>query len=287
MIEANAFLAMFTVQILAMSVLLPQRVIRLVRSTAQEFPAERFAQLYPRVDHHKILGRYLKLYRLLNPVILVLGVLLLGWLFRYLQRSDWDDGPVEALVFAYFVLQALPLLFAAWSAIRYNQLLGRLLEAKRSTVLQRRGLFDFVSPFTVFLAVSSYFLFVAYVIYIAQNPFPGFAGALINIGFITLVYATQALGVYVMLYRKKVNPRETHAALVHTTGVGVKACVYMCIASVVTSSLNFTLVLLDLQRWEPFALSAFLVFAASLTLMVITAAPRNPEAAGLGESPVS
>ena len=47
-------------------------------------------------------------------------------------------------------------------------------EGKRKAILQRRGLFDFVSPFIVFLAVLSYFLFAAFVIYIRQHPFPGF-----------------------------------------------------------------------------------------------------------------
>jgi hypothetical protein len=60
----------------------------------------------------------------------------------------------------------------------------------------------------------------------------------------------------------------------------------MCIASVVNLSLNFTLVRLDLQRWEPFALSAFNVFAALFAFMAITAAPRRPEATELDARPV-
>ena len=50
MIEAYAFLAAFTVQILAMSVLYPAWFISYVRVQATSFPAERFAQLYPGVD---------------------------------------------------------------------------------------------------------------------------------------------------------------------------------------------------------------------------------------------
>jgi hypothetical protein len=73
----------------------------------------------------------------------------------------------------------------------------------------------------------------------------------------------------------------------HTIGLGVKACVYICIAVVVYSSLNFTLVLLDLQRWEPFAESVFFVFTALLIFMVFTAPPRRPEAGGLGANPVA
>ena len=285
MIEAYAFLAAFTVQILAMSVLHPRWLTKYVRAKATEFPAERFAQRYPGVDHKKILERYLTLYRGMSTSIAVLGLLLFGWLFSYLQRPDWDDGPVEALVGGYFMVQMLPLLIVAFNALRYNNLLKHLPGGKRTAVLQRRGLFDFVSPFTVFLAVLGYFFYVAYVMYIAQNPFPGFAGPLINIGVMTLVYALEAFGVYRALYGRK--GLEIHAARMHTIGLGVKACVYICIAVVVYSSLNFTLVLLDLQRWEPFAESVFFVFTALLIFMVFTAPPRRPEAGGLGANPVA
>jgi hypothetical protein len=195
---------------------------------------------------------------------------------------------VETLVAVYFMVQMLlPLGLVVWLGVRFNKAHKRSLpERKRKAILQRRGLFDFVSPFIVFLAVSSYFLFAAFVIYIQQHPFPGFAG-LVNIGATTLVYALQAFVVYAMLYGKKSNPFETHAGRVRTIGLVVKSCVYSCIACVAFVSLNFTLGLLDWQRWEPFALSVFFVITALLSLMGMTAPPPQPEADGLRSSPVS
>jgi hypothetical protein len=288
MIEAYAFFVMFTVQILAMSVLYPAWFIRYLRRQATSIPAERLAQLYPGVDFSLAQERFLTQYRALNTGIAVLGLLLLGWLFSYMRRPDWDDGPVETLVAVYFMVQMLlPLGLVVWLGVRFNKAHKRSLpERKRKAILQRRGLFDFVSPFIVFLAVSSYFLFAAFVIYIQQHPFPGFAG-LVNIGAITLVYALQAFVVYAMLYGKKSNPFETHAGRVRTIGLVVKSCVYSCIACVAFVSLNFTLGLLDWQRWEPFALSVFFVITALLSLMGMTAPPPQPEADGLRSSPVS
>ena len=204
MIEAYAFLAAFTVQILVMSVLLPAWFIRYVRVQATRFPAERLAQLYPGVDLGRAQERFLTQYRALTTGIAVLGLLLLGWLFSYMRRPDWDDGPVEVLVTVYFLAaQMLPLALLVWVGVRFNKEHKRSLpEGKRTAILQRRGLFDFVSPFIVFLAVLSYFLFAAFVIYIQQHPFPGFAG-LINLGAVTLVYALNAFVVYRMLYGKK------------------------------------------------------------------------------------
>jgi hypothetical protein len=152
-----------------------------------------------------------------------------------------------------------------------------LLEGKRKATLQRRRLFDSISPFVIFVAGLGYLLFAALVIYLRQRSSIGLA-ALITLGCVTLVYALNAFVVYAMLYGKKPNPYETHAGRVHTIGLVVKSCVYSCIACVVYLSLNLTLVMLDMQRWQPFALSGFFVIAALLSLMGMIAPPRAPEA---------
>jgi hypothetical protein len=131
--------------------------------------------------------------------------------------------------------------------------------------------FDFISPFVVFFAVLSYLLFAALVIYLRQDPLAGLAG-LINLGAVTLVYALNAFVLYRVLYGKK-NPFETHAGRLHTIGLTVKSSVYSCIVVVVYLSLNFSLRMLDLQSWQPFALSIFFVVTVLLA-SVGFAAPR-------------
>jgi len=175
MIEVYAFLAIFTTQILAGSVLYPAWFIRYLRLQAASISAERLALLYPGIDLSLAQERFLTQYRALNTVIAVLGLLLLGWLFSYMWRPDWHDGPVEVLVCMYFLVQMLlPLCLVVWLGVRFNQAHKRSLrERKRKAILQRRGLFAFVSPFIVFLAVLSYFLFAAFVIYIRQQPLWG------------------------------------------------------------------------------------------------------------------
>lgn len=276
MLEAYAFLAAFVVQILLTSVLYPAWFIKYVRLQAARLPAERVAQLYPGVDLVGAVERCLTQYRGLTTSIAVIGVLLLGWLFSYMRRPDWDDGPVEALVTAYFATQLLlPLGLVVWFGVRFNKAYKLSLpESKRTALLQRRGLFDFVSRFAVALALLSYLLFAAFVLYIRQQPFPGFAG-LINLGAVTLVYAVNALVVFTMLYGRNRNPFETHAGRLRTIGLAVKSSVYSCIVVVVYLSLNFSLVLLDLQKWEPFALSAFFVVCALLTSMGVLAPLRE------------
>jgi MFS family permease len=282
MLEAYAFIAAFTVQIMAMSVLLPAQFLALIRDQAGRHSIERFAQFYPGVDLTLARERFVSRYRATNAGIALLGFVVLGWLFTYLQGPDWDNGPVKALVGAYFGVQALPLLFITFLSVRFRRkvLKHSAPEGKRKATLQRRGLFDFVSPFAVFLAVFLYFLFAAFVLYLQQHPFPGFAGSLINLGVVTLVFALEAFCIYTMLYGKKINELETNADSVHMIGLGVKCCVYVCILMIVFISLNFALVLLDQQRWEPFAMSVFLTICALLSVKTYTAPPREAEADG-------
>jgi MFS family permease len=281
--EANAFLAIFTVQILAMSVLYPTRFIGFVRGQTASFPAERLAQLYPGVDLKLAQERFLARYRAVNTGIAVLGLLLLGWFFNYTQRSGWNEDPVVLLLSAYFAMQMFPIAFVAWAGFRFNKLHKRSLhDRKRKANLERRGLFDFVSPVSVFIAGFGYFFFVAITIYVQRDPFPGFT----LIGVLTLVYLFQALVVYSALHGKKSNPLQTHVERVHTIGQTVKVCVYSCILCVVFFAFAFTVDLLEMKRWVPFAQSVCLLITTLLCLMSLTAPPRATEVDEIRSSPV-
>jgi hypothetical protein len=275
MFEAYAFLAVFAIQILAMSVLHPTRFIKYLR--AKISPVGHDAQLY--------VERRLTQFRALNTVVALLGLLLFGWLVSYMQDPAWDDGPIEALVGVYFVVQMLPVCFVGWIVAKINKSLT-LSSPKRTASLQRRRLFDFVSPSTIALAALVYVLFAALVLYIEHAPFPGFAGAPINIGIVTLGYAFVSLGVYTILYRTRSNPLETYAERMHSIGFGVRIAIYTCIGAVVAVALNMTLVLLDSQRWEPFALTAFnVIVALAFTFSTRPNLPGDADAHGLGSNP--
>jgi len=277
MIEVYAFLAAFAVQTLVLSALIPARFTRNFRAKTARLPAERLAQLYPGVDVVNVRERFLTQYRVLTSGLAVLGLLLLGWLFSDAWRADWNGGKAGLLATGYFVAAfMLPIFFFARFVARFNKE-HRPVEGKRTAILQRRGLFDFVPPIIVFVAALSYFLYVAFVFYIEQRPFPGFAGALINIGGMTLIYAMNAFAVYISLYRGKKGPFETHEGRLHTIGLAVKGIVYASIVIVVFCSLNFSLRLLDLKSWEPFALSIFFATGALLASMGFAAPLRKPE----------
>ncbi len=118
MIEVYAFLAMFAVQILAMSVLFPSRLLRYSRDAAQGISAERLAELYPGVDHDLATRRFSMRMRVGSAGVAVIGLVALVWLYGYMRRPDWSLGTVIALNTVYYLLQFLPLLLAAWFTYR-------------------------------------------------------------------------------------------------------------------------------------------------------------------------
>jgi MFS family permease len=279
MIEAYAFLAAFTVQILVVSVLHPAWLTRFARAKAE-------AQL-PGWERNSR-ERFLTLYRALNAGIAVLGLALLGWLFNHMQSPDWHVRPVSLLLRGYIVVQILPFfvinLIGAW--VKRKALTRSPPEVKRTASMQRRGLFDFVSPLTVSLAVLGYFLFAAFVIYIQQHPLPGFSFYPV-LRTVTLVYALNTFLAYWLLYRRKRWPLETNAYRMHAIGVQVKIAVYASIALIVFISLNVTLSLLHLPRWAPFAMSVYVVTLMLICSMLFFAPRRQAEADRLGPSPAS
>ena len=280
MIEAYAFLAAFVAQILAASVIYPARLIKYVRGWSRDYGSERFAQLYPGVDYNRWVERFVTGYRLANIVIVVLGLLLLGWFYTLIQHPDWTEKVTKRAVIYFFVQMSPLALTALYAIVRYHRiLLQPSQETKRKAILQRRGLFDFVSPSVVYLAAFSYFLFVAYGIWLDLYVYDNATiskRCYIAIISVTLVYALNAFVIYKYLYGRK-NPLVTHEARVHTIGVTVRGGVYGSLATAWFISIFGTLGQAGLQEWRPFALIVFFVVTIVMVLSSVTAPPRQPQ----------
>jgi hypothetical protein len=289
MIEVYLFLAVFPVQILGMSVLYPVLFTLDIRTGLKNIPAEFLAKLYPGVDVGQVHERFLARYRAVNTVIAVLGLLLLGWFISYMRRPDWDEGAVGGMVAAYCLLQYSPFILIAWFTSRFNKVHRPLLPgAKRKAVLQRRGLFDFISPFTVLLAILANLLFVAFMFYVARHPFPGFAGPFVYIGIASLGYIIVGSSVMYVLYGRKRNPLQTHAYRMRMISIAVNANAWLFILVPIFLSLSIAPNLLHLETWGPFVGTAVFLILTLFNLRIgrLLAPPRQPEADGLGSSPV-
>lgn len=287
MIEIYLFLAAFTAQILGMSVLVPSRFARLIRTGWKNIPAERLAELYPGVDVGQAHERFLARYRVVNTVVAGLGLLLLGWFISYMQRPNWDLGAVSGMGTAYVMLQNFPFILIAWFTHRFNKVHRRLLrEPKRKAVLQRRGLFDFISPSTVLLVVLTYLQYAAVIFYAARHPFPGFGGAFANIGGVSLMYILLGAVVVKLHYGKKKDPLQTNADRIRMIRGVANFYAWVCILMSVLLSFSIAQKLLKLETWGPFAGTVFFLIITLLLLRGFSTPPRQPEADGLGFNPV-
>jgi MFS family permease len=287
MIEVYLFFAVFPVQLLAMSVLYPAAFARLMRTTLANIPLERLAELYPGVDVGRAHERFLAWYRAGNSVVAVIGLALLGWFISYMQQPAWDEGRVGGVLTAFFLLQYFPIMMIAWFTTRFDKVHKRSSpDAKRKALLQRRGPLDFVSPYMVLLAVLSYFLFVAFNFYIAQHPFPGYAGPFVNITIVTMVFVLGGFAMYWFVYGRKPDPLQTHADRMGMFRVVVNTYAWVCILMPIFLSLHFARKLLDLETWGPFAGTVGFLIYSFLSLRSVAGRPRQPEAEALRSSPV-
>jgi hypothetical protein len=279
MIEMYGFIAAFIAQIIVFSVLGPLRVTEVLRVEIQRF----ITGQSPPIDPHAAtrVDRRLRLLRSLGLGTAVIGVALLVAMIRYMQRPNWTDGPLEAVVPAYWAIQILPTLIAVFAAGIFHGVLKKSLPVrKRKALLQPRSLFDFVSRSAIALAVLVYFLDIALLVYVERHPFPGFAGLPVNAALLTGMYILMGVVIYMTLRKMGSSPLQGREDRMRSVGVAVKVCVYSCILGVLNISMNMALILLDQQRWEPTFASIGLILTGILARMALKEQMRIPETTG-------
>jgi MFS family permease len=282
--ESYAFMLVFALQILAFSVLHPTLLIRYLKVKAAEYPPERFPQLYTGVFGNT--QRFVSIYRALNSVVAMVGAGLLAWLFVYMQRPEWRWPTVFISTIGYFIVQFLPLVWLVVIGIKQIAAFQKLpQEPRRKAVLQRRGLFDFVSPTVVIVALLVVVAFIAFMIHAIHFRVPAIKASTgyFILGVVMLSFVLSGMWTYKAVYGKKLNPFESHADRMHTIGLGVRGTFYTGIAVDVYLPILFTLELSGLQSWMPIAQSGFLGVFALLLCVPFMSLPPEPARAALKE----
>ena len=149
------FYIVFLGQILLTSWYFPRRLLARMQRVLDNYPPASYPKLYPRpVEDYKIAQWK---FRMVNRVILGLGFVILFAVMFVVDHSTFaDDGYIsEAFPAVYGMIQFLPLIALELSEFGQIKLMR---EANASTVrkaeLTRRGLFDFVSPVLVAVALA-------------------------------------------------------------------------------------------------------------------------------------
>ena len=282
MIEIYALLAALLVQILVVSVLHSAWVCRYFLQKFEIRSAdERYARLFPGWDRTRM-ERFLARFRAANIAVAVLGVVPLFLLFDLLQSPDWDIWWARRIVSFYFLAQILPMMGLVVNRLLVHRKASRLAppEPKRTATLQRRTLFDFVSPATVFLAILTYVLGAALSLYFLEYPVPEISHPLRPLAATTQSYVVCGLTIYWILYGKKTSPLETRAERMFEAAFGIRVMFTILIALVVFTWLNLGLEVLHVERWIPFSASIFQVAMILIMSRSLVVAPRLPETPG-------
>jgi hypothetical protein len=188
---------------------------------------------------------------------------------------------------AYVMLRYFPFILIAWFTSRFNKVHRRLLrESKRKALLQRRGLFDVVSPSIFLLVILAYLQYAAVILYAARHPFPGYGGVFANIGGISLIYLLLGAVVMFLLYGKKKDPLQTHTDRIRMVRGVANFYAWVCILMSVLLSFSMAQKLLKLETWGPFVGTVYCLIITFLLLRGFSVPPRQPEADGLGSSTV-
>jgi hypothetical protein len=120
-------------------------------------PADKYAKLYPYGYKKTLEGKVL--YKLLNIIILIIGIVLFVAFIIANQQGSIELEDVNFLPLTYGMLQALPFLILEVSALKQFKLMRNLNDpTKRQAELSPRSVFNYVSSILFFSAVIMFFV---------------------------------------------------------------------------------------------------------------------------------
>ncbi len=205
--QTNLFYLVFLLQIITISALIPWWVNSRLRHMMQAHSPTEYPKLYP-VSQQRMLG-VLTQFITFNGVVMVIGLAMLAHLYWSTQTDllGWDNQGGLTL---YFLMQYTPFLYLGSRGVKHHQMMRQLnTNPRRSAKLQPRKLSDHVSNIWFALIAITLLGYIGTVVYMAQNPFPGFAGYWnilfvigLNVFFLVLIQ-TQIRG-------RKTDPHQSH-----------------------------------------------------------------------------
>jgi predicted PurR-regulated permease PerM len=266
MINTYLFLSLFVAQILVASVLIPRRMLQRINESLASKP--------PEPDGVEIVQRIVHWYRLSNMLIALIGLVVLGIQYSLLQNPAWDKRVILTST-AYLMLQYLPIIAIAMVGARYDKAFRDALPGqRRKAVLQRRRLFDFVSPGTVAVTLLCYPLFIPFALYIEDD-------ALVVIGIVTFMYVGGAALVYWFLYRMKRHPHHTHAEYLYAVGASVRSLVHTGLAVMVFMGVMLAVEAYDGDNLGPVLVTVFFVLLGLMSFSGMKGPPAGLNANGV------
>jgi hypothetical protein len=205
--HTHLFYTTYALQIAVISVIVPLWISQRLRQMLSEHPPADYPKLYP-VSPARI-DRTLSTFAWLNALVVLMGLAILGHVVFSQQEEllGWDN---QGALIVYFLLQYLPFVYLGSQGFRYHQMMRQLnSSARRQASLHPRTLSDYVPKTWFFIIGISALAYVGTVVYIAQQPFEGFAGYW-NILYVCLLNLFFWVMIRAQLSGRKQDPHQSH-----------------------------------------------------------------------------
>ena len=174
-----------------------------------------------------------------------------------------------------FFLQLLPFLYLGLSGVKYQQLMRKVGQStQRKAKLTPRNMLDFVSKYLLMATFISFIAYVMMVIYIQQDPFPGFVGYW-NILFVFLLNAFYFFMIHRIISGKKMDPHQSHDDRMSHTHLVVKLLTMGAILANLFLTTNLVLSVLELRHIGDIIQSLYFQLVALMMSQTTTYEPNN------------
>ncbi len=262
----------FISQIVLISVIIPSWLKKRVDDMTSNYPPASYPKLYPL--SLAAISYAVRTFKLLNALMVMIGLLILG--FTVVTGADellnWDT---QSMLTVTFFLQLLPFLYLGLSGIKYQQLMRQVGQSsKRKAQLTPRNIMDFVPKYLLVATVISFMAYALMVIYIQQDPFPGFVGYW-NILFVCLLNAFYFFMIQRIISGRKMDPHQSHDDRMNHTHLVVKLLTIGAILANLFLTINLVLSLLDLRHIGDIIQSLYFQLVALMMSQTTTYEPDN------------
>ena len=259
-------------QIVLISVVIPFWAVNRVNRMLENYPPASYAKLYP--VSLAAINYAISTFKIMNALMVMIGLLILGFtaVNGAEELMNWDT---QSMLTITFFLQLLPFLYLGLSGVKYQQLMRQVGQpSKRKAQLTRRNMMEFVPKYLLMAAVISFIAYVLMVIYIQQNPFPGFVGYW-NILFVFLLNVFYFFMIHRIISGKKMDPHQSHDDRMNHTHLVVKLLTMGAILANLFLTINLVLSVLDLRHIGDIIQSLYFQLVALMMSQTTTYEPDN------------
>lgn len=270
--HTELLLLAFFSQIFVISALIPLWVKKRIKNLVAQFPPETYPKLYP-VPTESIYFA-IKTFTLLNGGMVLFGLFILA--VTVITGADellnWDT---QSVLTVFFMMQMMPFINLGFSGLKYQQMMRKVGQPTvRTALLQPRGVLDFVPLHFLVFTLLSLLLYIALVIYVQNNPFPGFAGYW-NILFVALTNVFYYFMIHRIIGGKKHNPHQTHEDRMIHTRLITKLLALAAIMSNLFLTSNLLLSVFDLRHIGDIVQSFYFQFIALMMSQLTAYEPKD------------